>query len=69
MYVPILVFSVIGFMIRRRHWDELVLDSLLRFYFIGYAIQGTYLGVMFGLSHYTMPRVDAKERHDWASWQ
>ena len=84
IYVPVLATSVFGFVIRRRYWDELGLmvmhfwmvsqfctniQSLLIFYFIGYSIQGIYLGCMFGLSHYTMPRIETSDNHDWASWQ
>ena len=84
IYVPVLATSVFGFVVRRGYWDELGLmvmhfrmvtrfssdvSHLLFFYFIGYCIQGIYLGCMFGLSHYTMPRVETTDNHDWASWQ
>lgn len=84
LYVPILATSVFSFVIRRKYWDELGLmvlhfvfvlqycsniQSLLIFYFIGYAIQGIYLGCMFGMSHYTMPRVETTDAKDWAAWQ
>jgi len=84
IYVPVLATSVFGFVIRRGYWDELGLmvmhflmvsrfstdiKHLLIFYFIGYSIQGIYLGCMFGLSHYTMPRVETDDKQDWASWQ
>jgi fatty acid desaturase len=84
IYVPVLSTSVFGFMIRRGYWDELGLcalhflmvtrfsvniQHLITFYFLGYSIQGIYFGCMFGLSHYTMPRVETDDKHDWATWQ
>ena len=84
LYVPILATSVLGFVIRRKYWDELGLIvlhclgasrfssnayDLLRFYFIGYSVQGIYLGCMFGMSHYTQPRVETTDNKDWAAWQ
>tara|TARA_B110000046_G_scaffold36431_1_gene39843 strand:+ start:303 stop:2243 length:1941 start_codon:yes stop_codon:yes gene_type:complete len=84
LYVPMLAVSVVGFVIRRRYWDELGLIllhflvvsracadlwSFVTFYCLGYSIQGIYLGCMFGLSHFTMPRVEPSDMHDWATWQ
>ena len=84
MYVPILATSVLSYVVRMGYWDELGLIALhfvlasrfnsniydlLIFYFIGYAVQGIYLGCMFGMSHYTYPRVETDDQLDWVSWQ
>jgi fatty acid desaturase 2 (delta-6 desaturase) len=83
IYVPIFFFTTKAFVIRRKYWDEAGLifihfllssyfvndfKEYLLFYFIGAAIQGIYLGVMFGLSHYTLPRVN-DDSTDWVEWQ
>ena len=82
-YVPIFFFTTKVFVIRRKYWDEAGLifihfllssyfvndfKEYLLFYFIGAAIQGVYLGVMFGLSHYTLARVN-NDSTDWVEWQ
>lgn len=66
-----------------RHWDEMAMivvhwclascfyvsaTSFITFYLVGFCVQGIYLGVMFGMSHYTMPRV-SEETDCWARWQ
>jgi fatty acid desaturase len=83
MYVPIFFITTKLYIIRKKLWDELglivihfVLASLfcnnitnfLIFYIIGYAIQGLYLGIMFGLNHFAMPRINDKNT-DWVEWQ
>jgi fatty acid desaturase 2 (delta-6 desaturase) len=83
LYVPVFFITTKLFVIRKKHWDEaglicihFLMSSLffnnwsdfLTFYFIGYAIQGVYLGVMFGLSHYSLPRVN-DDSTDWVKWQ
>eukprot|EP00041_Stephanoeca_diplocostata_P002422 m.26448 g.26448 ORF g.26448 m.26448 type:complete len:682 (-) comp13327_c0_seq3:130-2175(-) len=83
IYVPVLATSVYGMVFRRKYWDEIGLicthfflaskfynnvSDFLLFYFIGYAVQGVYLGCMFGMSHYTMPR-KTDESQCWAKWQ
>lgn len=85
MYVPILATSVFRFVLRHRHLDELGLIALhfalacrlhdrgvgsaSFVYFLGYAIQGVYLGCMFGMNHYAMPRVEHRDNMSWAEWQ
>jgi len=83
MYVPVFFVTTKLFVFRRRNWDELGLIILhfyfssafftnwvdfMTFYWIGYALQGVYLGIMFGVSHFSMPRVD-NEATDWMEWQ
>jgi fatty acid desaturase 2 (delta-6 desaturase) len=83
LYVPVFFITTKLFVIRKKYWDELglifihfLLSSLFfnnwfdfaLFYFIGYAIQGVYLGVMFGLNHYALPRVN-DDSTDWVEWQ
>lgn len=83
LYVPVFFITTKLFVLRKKHWDEaglifihFLLSSLffnnwcdfLTFYFIGYAIQGVYLGVMFGLSHYSLPRVN-DDSTNWVKWQ
>ena len=83
LYVPVFFITTKLFVFRKKYWDEMglifihfLLSSLFYnnffdfalFYFIGFAIQGVYLGVMFGLNHYALPRVN-DDSTDWVEWQ
>ena len=83
LYVPVFAITTKLFVIRKKHWDEagLILihfylssffftnwADFITFYWIGYAIQGVYLGVMFGLNHFAMPRVN-DDAADWTERQ
>ena len=83
LYVPVFFLTTKLFVLRKRYWDELGLivihfylssffysnayDFCL-FYSIGYGIQGLYLGLMFSLSHFAMPRIENLGT-TWDSWQ
>jgi fatty acid desaturase len=83
MYVPLFFVTTKLYVLRKRYWDEIGLivihfymishfftnwSDLIAFYGIGYGLQGVYLGTMFGLSHFAMPRIDDTTT-DWAEWQ
>ena len=83
LYVPVFFVSTKLFMIRKKYWDELLivmlhfycssffvksLSDYMMFYWIGYSIQGLYLGLMFALNHFAMPRIDNLET-SWEKWQ
>lgn len=83
LYVPVFFVTTKLFIIRKKYWDELFLVLLhfyctsffvkeisyyILFYWIGYSIQGLYLGLMFGLNHFAMPRIDNIET-SWEKWQ
>jgi fatty acid desaturase 2 (delta-6 desaturase) len=83
LYVPVFFFTTKLYLIRKKYWDELglilihfILSSYfytslyncIIFYTLGYSIQGVYLGVMFGLNHFAMPRVNDCS-NDWFRWQ
>ena len=67
LYVPVFFITTKLFVIRKKYWDELGLicihfylssffftnwTDFVIFYSIGYAVQGVYLGGMFGLNHF-----------------
>lgn len=83
MYVPVFFITTKLYIIRKKIWDELGLiyihfilaslfwrdwNNFLTFYIIGYGIQGLYLGIMFGLNHFAMPRINDKTT-EWGVWQ
>jgi fatty acid desaturase len=83
LYVPVFFITTKLFVIRKKYWDEMGLicmhfylssyfftnwSDFITFYCIGYAIQGVYLGGMFGLSHFALPRVN-NDATDWTEWQ
>ena len=85
LYVPVFFISTKLFIIRRKYWDELGLVFIhfylssffytnlynyILFYTIGYVFQGFYLGIMFGLNHFTMTRIEDKNcKLDFFDWQ
>lgn len=83
LYVPVFFITTKLYVIRNKYWDELGLICIhfylslmfytttynfILFYCIGYAIQGLYLGIMFGVNHFTMTRV-LDNSTDWFRWQ
>tara|TARA_B100001769_G_C22112412_1_gene602240 strand:+ start:1526 stop:2734 length:1209 start_codon:yes stop_codon:yes gene_type:complete len=83
LYVPVFFVTTKLFIIRKKYWYELCIillhfycssyfvkniNNYIIFYWIGYSIQGLYLGLMFALSHFAMPRIDNLET-SWEKWQ
>jgi fatty acid desaturase len=83
LYVPVFFITTKLFVIRKKYWDELGLicfhfylssffytnlKDFIIFYCIGYALQGLYLGIMFGLNHFSMVRV-YDINTEWIKWQ
>jgi fatty acid desaturase len=83
-YVPVFFLTVNYYRLKRGHWDEIVLalchyailaqllpstSALALFLVLGYAIQGVYLGILFSLNHFTMPRVDQEDKLNWVKHQ
>lgn len=72
LYVPLFIVTTKQFMFRRKKWFEMFLvvahfylfsrfntntKNFILFYFIGYVLQGVYLGLMFSINHMAMERI------------
>ena len=83
LYVPLFFVSINKYRVRNNYWDETGVAlvhyyfasmcfatgwEFLTFFWIGYAVQGVYLGLFFSLSHFAMPRVDDLATN-WIEWQ
>lgn len=83
LYVPVFFITTKIYMFQKRKWEEIGLvithflffslffrnwHDFILFYMIGYGFQGLYLGIMFGINHFAMPRIFDKKTN-WAEWQ